>query len=374
MKHVLLATTALSLSAGVAAADISWSGKANAGFSSRTTSVTGVAANMNTFAAGVETAVAGAVTAADVTAAQDAVQAAIAAVNASQAALDADTTKAAADVEAANLATLQAALADRRAELAARQGVTASTSNAVSTASSGIDLNVSASITTDSGITLTVSDDFGGGSLIDWNDDNRVEAQTSDLDQPAVSIAMGSTKVTIDPGSISDLYDDAQTGDVQISTSMAGFSIDYVASQDTDANTNSYKLGYAMGDLSFSVVGTTNGGAGENDAMKWSASYGMGDITLGIAMDNNGDADDVTTGSVSYAMGNGLSVSLSAKDNDDWDASVSWSSGGVSVTYATDEESAWTAYGSYALGGGASIFASSAAADSWSAIGVEFSF
>jgi hypothetical protein len=345
MKHVLLATTALSLSAGFAAADISWSGKANAGFSSRTTTTAAVAA---------------------------------AAATNSSADLSYFDLQTGAVVSPGAVAGQQLTAGDiliagtdgKNAVVAAA----ASTSNAVSTASSGIDLNVSASITTDSGITLTVSDDFGGGSLIDWNDDNRVEAQTSDLDQPAVSIAMGSTKVTIDPGSISDLYDDAQTGDVQISTSMAGFSIDYVASQDTDANTNSYKLGYAMGDLSFSVVGTTNGGAGENDAMKWSASYGMGDITLGIAMDNNGDADDVTTGSVSYAMGNGLSVSLSAKDNDDWDASVSWSSGGVSVTYATDEESAWTAYGSYALGGGASIFASSAAADSWSAIGIEFSF
>jgi outer membrane protein OmpU len=342
MKHVLLATTALSLSAGFAAADISWSGKANAGFSSRTTTTDAVTASAGYAAA---KAAADALPAADRSLAT-----------------------------ASSLLAYQNAVAADAAVAAQTAPVTASTSNAVSTASSGIDLNVSASITTDSGITLTVSDDFGGGSLIDWNDDNRVEAQTSDLDQPAVSIAMGGTKVTIDPGSISDLYDDAQTGDVQISTSMAGFSIDYVASQDTDANTNSYKLGYAMGDLSFSVIGTTNGGAGENDAMKWSASYGMGDITLGIAMDNNGDADDVTTGSVSYAMGNGLSVALSAKDNDDWDASVSWSSGGVSVTYSTDEASAWEAYGSYALGGGASIFASSAAADSWSAIGIEFSF
>ena len=287
MKHVLLATTALTLSAGFAAADVSWSGKANAGTSS---------------------------------------------------------------------------------------------TNAVSTTSSGIDLNVSASITTDSGVTVTVADDFGGGSLIDWNDDLRVEAQESNLDQPAVSVAMSGVTITIDPGEVSDLYDDSQTGDIQISTSLAGFSIDYVASSDTDTNTNSYKLGYAMGDLSISVAGTTRGdaatdtAAAENEAMKWSATYAMGDISLGIAMNNNGDNDDVTTGSVSYAMGNGLSVALSADDNDDWDASVTWSSGAMSVTYSTDEESAWEAYGSYSLGGGASVFASTANTNDWSAIGVEFTF
>ncbi len=287
MKHVLLATTALAMSAGFASADVSLSGKANAGTSS---------------------------------------------------------------------------------------------SNNVTTTSSGIDLNVSASMTTDAGVTLTVADDFGGGSLLDWNDDYRVEAQGSDLDQPSVTVAMGNVTLTVDPGEVSDLYDDSQTGDVQISTSMAGFTIDYVASSDTDVNTNSYKLGYAMGDLSFSVIGTTRGDAAagavpaENEAMKWSASYAMGDITLGLAMNNNGDNDDITTGSVKYAMGNGLSVSMSADDNDDWDASVSWSAGAVSVSYSTDENSAYEAHATYDLGGGAKVFAATTDANDFTAFGVEFTF
>jgi len=370
MKHVLLATTALSLSAGFAAAEVtvSWSGKANAGISSATTTTVG--------ALEVEAS-------ADWAAANEAVADARRDLAAALAAADgADNAAAIATAEAA-LAAAEEALAE---ETAASPATATTTSGAVSTASSGIDLNFSASVTTDSGITITVADDFGGGSLIDWNDDNAVEAQTSDLDQPAVTVAMAGVTVTIDPGQVSDLYDDSQTGDVQISTSMAGFSIDYVASQDTDANTNSYKLGYAMGDLSLSVIGTTRGDAAvaatadspavaaENDAMKWSASYKMGDITLGLTMNNNGDNDDVTTGSVSYAMGNGLSVSLSADDNDDWDASATWASGGMSVTYSTDEASDWSAYGSYALGNGASLFASTAAADDWSAFGVEFTF
>ena len=252
---------------------------------------------------------------------------------------------------------------------------------------SGIDLNVSASVTSDSGVTLTVADDFGGGNMLDWNDDYAVDAQTSDLDQPAVTVAMGNVTVVVDPGQVSDLYDDSQTGDISISTSMAGFTIDYVAASDTDVGTNSYSLGYTMGDLSLSVTGTTRGDAAvvdantgavttpaENEAMKWSASYAMGDITLGLAMNNNGDNDDITTGSIKYAMGNGLSVSLSADDNNDWDASATWSSGPISVTYSTDENSAWDAHGSYSLGGGASVFASTASANEWSAFGIEFTF
>ena len=167
---------------------------------------------------------------------------------------------------------------------------TSNTSGA-STKSSGIDLNVSASVTTDSGVTVTFADDFGGEALIDWNDDNRVVPQDTDLDQPSVSVAMSNVSTNIDAGSISDLYDDSLTGDMQISTPMAGFSIDYVASSDTDTNTNSYKLGYPLVDLSISVAAKTYGAATENEAMKWSATY---------------------------AMGNGLSVSLSADDNNDW--------------------------------------------------------
>jgi len=295
MKHVLLATTALAMTASFASAEVNFSGKANAGFSNTTT-------------AGVET----------------------------------------------------------------------------NDASSGIDLNVSASVTTDTGVTITVSDDFGGGDLIDWNDDYAVEAQGSDLDQPAVTIAMGGSSLTIDPDEVDDLYDDSQAGDAQVSTSVMGFSIDYVMSNNTDddgnaegtttTGTNSYKISYSAGAVSFSIAGTDSGDAGENEAMKWSASYAMGDMTLGLEMNNNGDLDDTTKGSISYAMGNGLSVSLSADDNDDWDASVSWSQGGITVSYATDEDSQFEAHATYDLGGGAKIFAATTEANDFSALGIEFTF
>jgi len=295
MKHVLLATTALAMTASFASAEVNFSGKANAGFSNTTT-------------AGVET----------------------------------------------------------------------------NDASSGIDLNVSASVTTDTGVTITVSDDFGGGDLIDWNDDYAVEPQGSDLDQPTVTIAMGGSSLTIDPDEVDDLYDDSQAGDAQVSTSVMGFSIDYVMSNNTDddgnaegtttTGTNSYKISYSAGAVSFSIAGTDSGDAGENEAMKWSASYAMGDMTLGLEMNNNGDLDDTTKGSISYAMGNGLSVSLSADDNDDWDASVSWSQGGITVSYATDEDSQFEAHATYDLGGGAKIFAATTEANDFSALGIEFTF
>ena len=128
-----------------------------------------------------------------------------------------------------------------------------------------------------------------------------------------------------------------------------------------------------MGDVALSVAGTDNDAGSSGSAMKWSASYAMGDMTLGISSDNNGSAASTTKGSVSYNVGGGLSVSLSADDADAWDASATYAAGALTVTYATDEASAWEADVKYDMGGGVSI---NAAADSneTSVLGINFSF
>ena len=53
--------------------------------------------------------------------------------------------------------------------------------------------------------------------------------------------------------------------------------------------------------------------------------------------------------------------------------SASYSAGGLSVNYATDEESAWDVNASYALGGGATAFVGSNSTE-FSVGGVEFTF
>ena len=60
----------------------------------------------------------------------------------------------------------------------------------------------------------------------------------------------------------------------------------------------------------------------ENEAMMCYASYAMVDMTLGLTINNNGDNCDITTGSISYAIRQGLSVSLSAYEKNDWGASA----------------------------------------------------
>ena len=240
----------------------------------------------------------------------------------------------------------------------------------------GIDVNFSGSVTTDSGITVSVSEDIGGGALADYAD-KEINSQGGSMDTPAVGIAFGATKITIEENAIDDVYDDDHHGDIGISTSLGGASVSVVYKANDNGGaankSTSYSVGYTMGDVAVSVAGTDNDGDSSGSAMKWSASYTMGDMTLGLSSDNNGTAASSTEGSVSYNVGGGLSVSLAADDADGWDASATYAAGAMTVTYATDEDSAWEADVKYDLGGGVSI---NAAADhnETSVIGINFSF
>jgi outer membrane protein OmpU len=270
---------------------------------------------------------------------------------------------------------------------------------------SGIDLNVSASVTTDGGMTITVGDDFGGGALADWDDDYRIEAQTSDLDTPGVTIATGSTTITLDNQAIDDLYDDTQNGDIGIATSVGGMSIGLV--MDTNATaaatavtavytaTNSTSTGqattstagvsqaYANPSFSYSIsmpvagftltaVGTDADDSGEG-ANKISAAYAMGDMTLTVSTDDNGVLDSINKLAIATNVG-GAALSISADDNDDWDFSVGYTEGSVTMNVSTDEESAWETNVKVDLGGGAAFRVSGTDAYDFIAAGVTFSF
>jgi outer membrane protein OmpU len=239
---------------------------------------------------------------------------------------------------------------------------------------SGIDLNVSASVTTDSGMTISVGEDFGGGSLADWDDDYAIEDQTSDFDQPTVKIAFGSTTISLEDGAIDDLYDDDQSGDVGISTTVGGASVGMTLDTDAAAGAPSfsYNLAMPLGGLSLSANGTDADGAG-NAANELAASYAMGDMTLTLSTDDKGSADSINKLKVATNVG-GAAVSVSADDNDDWDLSVGYSEGSISLNVSTDENAAWETNVSVDLGGGAAFRVSATDADEFVAAGVTFSF
>jgi outer membrane protein OmpU len=236
----------------------------------------------------------------------------------------------------------------------------------------GIDLDVSASVTTDGGLTLTVSDDFGGGKLPDYAD-KELDLQSSDLDTPAVSASMGSTTVTFDRQAIDDLYDDDQTGDLGLSTSIGGVAVGLT--YDTEAAAGEPQLSYSasgsMGAIAVGLIGTDANDDGKS-AYKVSASIGLGDATVSASADMVDGDDAVTEFGVAYAMGD-VSLSYSADNQEDWDASVSYSAGNMTVSYATDEEDAYEIDASVSMGGGVSVNASTDSNDTM-ILGVGFTF
>jgi outer membrane protein OmpU len=236
----------------------------------------------------------------------------------------------------------------------------------------GIDLDVSASVTTDGGLTLTVSDDFGGGKLPDYAD-KELDLQSSDLDTPAVSASMGATTVTFDRQAIDDLYDDDQTGDLGLSTSIGGVAVGLT--YDTEAAAGEPQLSYSasgsMGAIAVGLIGTDANDDGKS-AYKVSASIGLGDATVSASADMVDGADAVTEFGVAYAMGD-VSLSYSADNQEDWDASVSYSAGNMTVSYATDEEDAYEIDASVSMGGGVSVHAATDSNDTM-ILGVGFTF
>lgn len=283
MKHILLATTALVVSAGIATADISWSGKGGAG------SYSGDNAD-----------------------------------------------------------------GDNESKIW-----------------SGIDVNFAVSATTDGGITMSLSEDIGGGEIADFGD-KELDAQGGAPGTPTLTISSSLGSITLKDQGIDDLYDDDQNGDIGISGSMGPFSVGITYDSDPaeDKPGMSYSLSGSVGDVGVTIVGTDANDDGDS-AFKASLSYATGDMTLGLSSDNV-DGDATTEGSINYVMGD-ISVNVSADSDDGWDAGLTYSSSGMSLSYSTDNDEAWELDVSYDLGGGVVAQAAADANDTFLA-GVTFSF
>jgi outer membrane protein OmpU len=251
---------------------------------------------------------------------------------------------------------------------------------------SGIDLNVAASATTDSGMTVSVGEDFGGGSLADYDDDYAIEEQTSDLDTPTITITMGSTTITLEEEAIDDRYDDTQQGDIGIATSFGDATVALTLDtrsdetdtvEDTGVTTDdaqySYSLGYTVAGVSLSLTGTDADDRG-NAAMKVGASYALGNITVGVTSDDKGQNgnDRVNEVTAKYVAGP-ATFSVAAADDDSWSASVAYTAGAMSVSFGTDNDEEWKANVSYDLGGGVSLKAATNHAE-YVAAGINFTF
>ena len=167
MKKVLLTTTALVMTAGVAAAEVTFSGKAEVG----------VIKN------GKVAAVAAPATAATTAA------------------------TALANATATVGSTAYQALADAAdAEAAANAGSAAKDAEKDFTVYSGVDINIAASAEASNGMTIKMATDIGGGSIADVAD-KEIDAQGETITAPTVTIGMAGLTITAGNDLIDDYYD-----------------------------------------------------------------------------------------------------------------------------------------------------------------------
>ncbi|NCX70668.1 MAG: hypothetical protein EBW86_08775, partial [Rhodobacteraceae bacterium] len=149
---------------------------------------------------------------------------------------------------------------------------------------SGADLNFSLSGASDNGMTFSTSIDMGAGQTLDVGD---FELDTQDMGTdatPVISIGVAGVTITMAQDDIDDLYDDDIGGDIGVSGAMGDLTYSIVTGLE-DSDPTSISIGYSAGAISGSVVSSDSGDA--EDASTVSVSYAMGDITVSVEADTD---------------------------------------------------------------------------------------
>jgi len=233
---------------------------------------------------------------------------------------------------------------------------------------SGVDLGFALSGASDNGMTFSASLDMGGGQTLDVGD---FELDTQDMgvdDNVAVTIGVSGLTIVLSQNGVDDLYDDDKAGDIGISGAMGDLTYSVVTGLE-DADPTSLSVGYTAGAISGSVATSDDG-----DASNVSISYAMGDITISAESDTDRTGADTSSVTVSYAMSDGMTVSLENSEDVN-ELSVAYSSGAISVGVSADDAAteSWEATMAYDLGGGAT-FNLGTNQDETTFAGVGFSF
>ena len=393
MKKLLIATTALVATAGMASADITISGHAAAGIYS------GLSNKDATAAVKAVTAVTGVVTAAQIsthngltvgsdlsittltTDATDAI-----------ALLTELRTDRTASVLAYSLLTAvtTAQTAAHVAELASfdsmialaqgtAQGASAAASKGTYSAdgiysNAGVDFTMTGA--TDNGITFSATVNVDAGNEIDAGDFELDGADGGTAGLGAVSMSGTFGTLTFDNSGIDNLYSDATTHDMSYATTVGavsltvGHSVGALAADKDYAKATSFSASTTQSGMAFTLTGSeTAAGTSASLAM----SYALNDtVTITADTDQVAGAESVQTIGASTTL-NGVSVSVESANNSTWDVDLGYSAGGFALTYGVDETDDWTATASSALGGGATFSAGVDSDDSMYA-GVSFAF
>ena len=386
MKKLLIATTALVATAGIASADITISGHAAAGIYSglseknASAKVVAVTAKItSTELAALETAhtttvltsVNGgtAVTTANTT---------VASLTTLKPALD----KALADAKLAGTSTTAAAanVAAIDALIAANSGVAAADASVGTYSADGVYSNAGVDFTmtgaTDNGISFSATVNIDAGNEIDAGDFELDGADGGTAGLGAVSMTGTFGTLTFDNSGIDNLYSDATTHDMSYSTTVGavaltvGHSVGALAADADYAKATSFSASTTQSGMAFTLTGSeTAAGTSASLAM----SYALNDtVTISADTDQVAGAESVQTIGASTTL-NGVSVSVESANNSTWDVDLGYTAGGFALTYGVDETDGWTATATAALGGGATFAAGVNDEDSMYA-GVSFAF
>ena len=396
MKKLLIATTALVATAGMASADITITGHAAAGIYSGlsnkdgTAAVKAVAGVIGLMSADQITAHESATVHEDLTATSAATSTTVG-TNADALLLELRLDRAeevrkhngisapTADEQAAHVAAL--ASYDAMIALTAGTPAVASAAASVGTYSSdgvysnaGVDFTMTGA--TDNGISFSATVNIDAGNEIDAGDFELDGADGGTAGLGAVSMTGTFGTLTFDNSGIDNLYSDATTHDVSYSTTVGsvaltvGHSVGALAADADYAKATSFSAGTTLSGMAFTLTGSeTAAGTSASLAM----SYALNDtVTITADTDQVAGAESVQTIGASTTL-NGVSVSVESANNSTWDVDLGYTAGGFALTYGVDETDGWTATASSALGGGATFSAGVDSADSMYA-GVSFAF
>jgi len=385
MKKLLIASTALVATAGMASADITITGHAAAGIYSGLDYTAPVVAKLGktigtdaSMAAGTTDAngnvTQGALTApvaSTTTATTTQVATQRAAVHTAERALAVSTGNALA------ILVLEGNVAEEKAELAMMEGTVAA---AESKSGDGVYSNAGVDFTmtgaTDNGISFSASVNIDAGMEVDTGDfelDGK-DGGTAGLGAVTMSGAFGT--LTFDESGIDNLYSDATTHDVSYATTVGAVALTVghsvgAAAADTDyGKATSFSASTTQSGMAFTLTGSeTAAGTSASLAM----SYALNDtVTITADTDQVAGAESVQTIGAATTL-NGVSVSVESANNSTWDVDLGYSAGGFALTYGVDETDTWTATATSALGGGAT-FAAGVSSDNEMYAGVSFAF
>jgi len=348
MKKLLIATTALVATAGMASADITITGHAAAGIYSGLDATAATAADATAATSALKT------TASTGTAALEA--AALSTYNAAP--------------TSANQALYDAAVAADAAIDALIAGSAATNSGDGVYSNAGVDFTMTGA--TDNGISFSATVNIDAGTEVDTGDFELDGADGGTAGLGAVSMTGTFGTLTFDDAGIDNLYDDdLAAADVSYSTTVGSVSLT-IANDATaaSANANSFKASTTQSGMAFTLTGSeTTAGTSAKLAM----AYALNDtVSISANTDQVAGAESVQTIGASTTL-NGVSVSVSSANNSTWDVDLGYTAGGFALTYGVDETDAWTATATSALGGGAT-FAAGVSSDDEMYAGVSFAF